>query len=120
VPKIVEHFARREPVIELGNIDVARDFSDVRYVASAYEALLNCDASAQTVNICTGTPYTLREIVSAASNLTGHELQVRVNPAFVRPTDVKMLAGSPAKLRSLVPEVQATPFIDTLRWMLGA
>ncbi len=120
VPKIVEHFARREPSIELGNIDVARDFSDVRYVASAYEALLDSDATAETVNVCTGTPYTLREILSAASDLTGHKLQVHVNPAFVRQTDVKVLAGSPAKLRSLVPEVQAIPFIDTLRWMLAA
>jgi GDP-6-deoxy-D-talose 4-dehydrogenase len=120
VPKIVEHFARREPSIELGNIDVARDFSDVRYVASAYEALLESDATGETVNVCTGTPYTLRDILSAASDLTGHELDVRINPAFVRQTDVKMLAGSPAKLRTLVPEVESIPFMETLRWMLAA
>ena len=120
VPKIVEHFARREPSIELGNLDVARDFSDVRYVARAYQALLTSDAAGETVNVCTGTPYTLREILSAASDMTGHKLQVHVNPAFVRQTDVKVLAGSPAKLRSLVPEVQAIPFMDTLRWMLAA
>ncbi len=120
VPKIVEHFARRESAIELGNIDVARDFSDVRYVARAYQALLASDAAAETVNVCTGTPYTLREILSTASDLTGHELEIRVNPAFVRQTDVKMLAGSPAKLRSLVPAVEAIPFVDTLRWMLAA
>jgi nucleoside-diphosphate-sugar epimerase len=120
VPKIVEHFARREPSIELGKIDVARDFSDVRYVASAYEALLDSDAVAETVNVCTGTPYTLRSILSAASELTGHELEIRVNPAFVRKTDVKVLAGSPAKLHSLVPAVESIPFMDTLRWMLAA
>ncbi|WGS50612.1 GDP-mannose 4,6-dehydratase [Paraburkholderia sp. D15] len=120
VPKIVEHFARRESRIELGNIDVARDFSDVRYVASAYEALLESGAAAETVNVCTGTPYTLREILSSASELTGHELEVRVNPAFVRPTDVKMLAGSPTRLRALVPAVESIPFVDTLRWMLAA
>ncbi|WP_027210068.1 GDP-mannose 4,6-dehydratase [Burkholderia sp. WSM2232] len=120
VPKIVEHFARREPSIELGNIDIARDFSDVRYVVRAYEALLNSDATGETVNVCTGRPYTLREILSAASDLTGHKLQVNINPAFVRQTDVKVLAGSPAKLRALVPEVQAIPFMDTLRWMLAA
>ncbi|WP_027778015.1 GDP-mannose 4,6-dehydratase [Paraburkholderia caledonica] len=120
VPKIVEHFARRELSIELGNIDVARDFSDVRYVANAYEALLEAEAASETVNVCTGTPYTLRDILSAASELTGHELEIQVNPAFVRQTDVKMLAGSPAKLRSLVPEVEAIPFMDTLWWMLAA
>lgn len=120
VPKIVEHFARREPSIELGNIDVARDFSDVRYVVNAYEALLASDAAADTVNVCTGTPYTLREILAAASDLTGHELEVHINPAFVRQTDVKMLAGSPARLRTLVPAVESIPFMDTLRWMLAA
>lgn len=120
VPKIVEHFARRKPEIELGNIDVARDFSDVRYVVRAYEALLDSDAVGETVNVCTGQPYTLREILTMASELTGHELEIRVNPAFVRQTDVKMLAGSPARLRRLVPEVEAIDFRQTLEWMLAA
>jgi nucleoside-diphosphate-sugar epimerase len=120
IPKIIEHFLRREPSIELGNLDVARDFSDVRYVASVYEALLDSPIAAEAVNVCTGTPYTLRDILSMASDLTGHELEIRVNPAFVRQTDVKMLAGSPAKLRSLVPSVESIPLIDTLRWMLAS
>jgi hypothetical protein len=55
-----------------------------------------------------------------ASEITGHELDIRVNPAFVRQTDVKVLAGSPAKLRKLVPELEAIPFGDTLEWMLAA
>ncbi|MGF6264806.1 nucleoside-diphosphate-sugar epimerase [Paraburkholderia youngii] len=120
VPKIVSHFARRAASIELGNIDIARDFSDVRYVASAYEALLDSDVAAEIVNVCTGKPYSLREILTTASELTGHDIEVQVNPAFVRQTDVKMLAGSPAKLQSLVPAVESIPFIDTLRWMLAA
>lgn len=120
VPKIVEHFVRRESEISLGNIDVARDFSDVRYVARAYEALLDSVAVGETVNVCTGQPYTLREILTIASEITGHHLDIRVNPAFVRQTDVKVLAGSPAKLRRLVPGVGAIEFRETLGWMLAA
>lgn len=120
VPKIVEHFARREPQIELGNIDVARDFSDVRYVAGAYEALLASEAVSDTLNVCTGQPYTLREVLRQAAELTQHELEIKVNPAFVRQTDVKILVGSPAKLRAMVPGVEAIPFTETLRWMLAA
>lgn len=120
VPKIVEHFARREPQIELGNIDVARDFSDVRYVAGAYEALLASEAVSDTLNVCTGQPYTLREVLRQAAELTQHELEIKVNPAFVRQTDVKILVGSPAKLRAMAPGVEAIPFTETLRWMLAA
>lgn len=119
VPKIVSHFARREPVISLGNIDVARDFSDVRYVAQVYRRLLESDVAGETVNVCTGQPYTLAEILSMCSEFTGHQLKVEVNPAFVRKTDVKMLAGSPKKLHALVPDAQPIPFTETLRWMLG-
>jgi GDP-6-deoxy-D-talose 4-dehydrogenase len=119
VPKIVSHFVRREPVISLGNIDVARDFSDVRYVAQVYRALLESDVVGETVNVCSGQPYTLASILERCSELTGHQLKVEVNPAFVRKTDVKTLAGSPAKLRALVPAAKPVAFDDTLRWMLG-
>ncbi|TDN67225.1 nucleoside-diphosphate-sugar epimerase [Paraburkholderia sp. BL10I2N1] len=120
VPKIVDHFVRHEPTISLGNIDVARDFSDVRYVAGVYEALLESAAAGETVNVCTGRPYSLGQILRMASELTGHEIEVRVNPAFVRQSDVKVLAGSATKLRALVPHVEPIEFIDTLRWMLEA
>ncbi|CAG4901076.1 GDP-mannose 4,6-dehydratase [Paraburkholderia saeva] len=118
VPKIVEHFARRETSISLGNLDVARDFSDVRYVARVYQALLESAVAGETVNVCTGQPYTLKQILDMASVLTGHEVEVRVDPAFVRQSDVKVLVGSPAKLRSLVPHVEPIDFRDTLNWML--
>lgn len=120
VPKIVAHFARREARIELGNIDVARDFSDVRYVVSAYEALLESSAASETLNVCTGQPYTLREVLRQAAELTQHELEIKVNPAFVRASDVRILVGSPARLRTVVPDVEAIPFTETLRWMLAA
>lgn len=119
VPKIVSHFVRREPVISLGNIDVARDFSDVRYVAQVYRALLESDVTSEIVNVCTGQPYTLADILERCSHWTGHRINVEVNPEFVRKTDVKMLAGSPARLRALVPDAKPIAFDDTLRWMLG-
>ncbi|MGF6781080.1 GDP-mannose 4,6-dehydratase [Paraburkholderia sp. GAS334] len=118
VPKIVDHFARRETSISLGNLDIARDFSDVRYVAGVYQALLESAAVGETVNVCTGRPYTLKQILDMSAELTGHELEVHVDPAFVRQSDVKVLAGSPAKLRTLVPNVEPIEFRDTLRWML--
>lgn len=120
VPKIVSHFAQRAPVIELGNLDVERDFSDVRMVAQAYRGLLEKDCAGETVNICSGRPYSLRAILHTMQQIAGYDIDVRVNPAFVRQSEVKTLVGSPDKLRSLVANLQTIPLDDTLRWMYSA
>lgn len=117
VPKIVSHFTRRAPVIELGNIDVERDFSDVRMVAHIYRRLLECDSAGETVNICSGRPYSLRSIIDMMEALVGHRIEVRINPAFVRRTEVKTLVGSVRKLHSLAGPIEIIPLEQTLRWM---
>jgi nucleoside-diphosphate-sugar epimerase len=118
VPKIVSHFVQKRPFIELGNLDVARDFSDVRTVAQAYRHLLESDVAGETVNVCSETPYTLQQVLQMAQAASGHQLEVRVNPAFVRANEVKMLVGSAAKLRRLVPDLVSVPFSSTIEWMV--
>jgi len=120
VPKIVSHFVQRAPVIELGNLDVERDFSDVRMVAQAYRGLLEQDCAGETVNICSGRPYSLRAILDTMQEIAGYDIDVRVNPAFVRQSDVKTLVGSPDKLSSLVANLQVIPLRETLSWMYSA
>ncbi|TAM06460.1 MAG: NAD-dependent epimerase/dehydratase family protein [Paraburkholderia sp.] len=120
LPKIVSHFKRRATVIELGNLDVARDFSDVRTVAQIYRKLLETPATAgETYNVCSGRAYTLDEVLSLAREISGHDIDVRVNPAFVRAHEVKKLIGSRVKLENTIGEVSAVPLSETLRWMLG-
>ncbi|CAB3759858.1 GDP-mannose 4,6-dehydratase [Paraburkholderia solisilvae] len=119
VPKIVSHFVRKEARMELGNLDVARDFSDVRTVAQIYRALLESDAApGEVVNVCSGHPYTLQQVVQLVREASGHDLEIRVNPAFVRQNEVKMLAGSARKLQRLVPGLQPIDLRDTIRWMV--
>jgi nucleoside-diphosphate-sugar epimerase len=119
VPKIVSHFVQRAPLIELGNLDVERDFSDVRMVANVYRRLLECDCAGEIVNVCSGRPYSLRAILGMMQEIAGYEIEVRVNPAFVRQSEVKILIGSVEKLHSLVGELRITPLEETLRWMAG-
>jgi GDP-6-deoxy-D-talose 4-dehydrogenase len=121
VPKIVSHVLRRAPVIELGNLDVARDFSDVRTVVRYYTSLLECRAAAGgTFNVCSGTTYTLGQVLDMVREISGHDFEVRVNPAYVRGNEVKTLCGSLDKLISTVGKMPVIPMADTLRWMLGA
>ena len=117
VPKIVSHFVARAPVIELGNLDVERDFSDVRTVAHVYRALLQADCAGQTVNICSGQPYSLRAIIGMMEAIAGYPIEVRVNPAFVRQNEVKTLVGATDRLHGLVGVHGHIPLQATLRWM---
>lgn len=121
IPKIVAHTRRRAEIIELGNLDIARDFCDVRQVAYAYRRLLETPAAiGETVNICSGSAYTLQYVLKQAAAISGHHLDVRVNPAFVRSADVKNLFGCKTKLETLISELPPITLFDTLRWMIEA
>ncbi len=118
LPKIVGHFRRGKAVVELGNLDVWRDFSDVRAVARAYRRLLETCPAGETVNVCSGKAHSLREVIAMAEGICGRSMQVQVNPAFVRTNEVKTLCGDATKLRSIIGEWATPPLQDTLRWML--
>ena len=121
IPKIVSHVRRRAPLLELGNLEVARDFSDVRNVVQLYHRLLDSPAAVgQTFNVCSGTAYTLTEVIQMAKDISGHDFEVRVNPDFVRPNEVKRLLGNRSKLDGVVGTVAEIALQDTLRWMLEA
>lgn len=118
LPKIVAHFRRRAEVIELGNIDVWRDFSDVRAVARAYRQLIELRPIGQTFNVCSGRAHSLRDVIAIAEGITGHRVRVEVNPAFVRSNEVKRLCGDPSRLMAALPGWKTPPLEETLGWML--
>jgi nucleoside-diphosphate-sugar epimerase len=120
IPKLVSHFARRAPAIELGNLHVEREFNDVRMVCDAYLALLAHGVPGEVYNVCSGQPYTLQHVIALLSGITGHTMDVQVNPAFVRANEVHRLCGSPHQLRSCVGDLPAYDLADTLQWMLDA
>lgn len=118
VPKIVLSFKQRAPRLELGNLDIVRDFSDVRTVAQAYVQLLTAPLCSDVVNVCSGEGRALRWITEECARQTGHQLEVAVNPAFVRANEVKSLIGSPDKLHASIGALPTYDFAETLAWML--
>ena len=115
--KIVDYYRRGEKDIELGNLDVARDFSDVRMVARAYAKLLHLAPAGEVFNVCSGKSYTLQQILALMGEIAGYEIKVKVNPAFVRENEVKSLRGSNASLIEAIGSLEAIPLQETLRWM---
>lgn len=120
IPKIVDHFRRRAPEIELGNLFVKRDFGDVRSVADAYCRLALADTAPSHVNIGTGALHSIQHIVDVLTGLTGHAPVLCTNPAFVRPNDVPTLGADIALARQSLPGWSPKPIEDTLEWMLRA
>jgi GDP-6-deoxy-D-talose 4-dehydrogenase len=117
LPKIVGHFQRGERVIELGNIDVERDFSDVRRVVDAYRRLLQLAPAGGVFNVCSGRAVSLKAVIAMMEQIAGYEIEVRVNPAFVRANEVRRLQGNAARLQSVVGPLEDIPLESTLRWM---
>lgn len=118
IPKLVDHFARKADMVELGNLDVEREFNDVRFVCDAYLRLLASGQPGETYNVCSGRAVTLRSILELLPRLSGHSLQVAVNPAFVRAHEVHRLCGDPGKLLASIGPLEQPSLEDTLRWML--
>lgn len=119
VPKIVDHFRRKAELIELGNLDVARDFLDVRDVVAAYVQLLEEKTTFDVVNICAGHVVSLEQIIAMSQEITRHRMEVRVNPAFVRKNEIKRLAGDNSRLKQ-TGWTRRHSFNETLNWMLTA
>lgn len=121
IPKVIGHLKRKAPVLELGNLNVARDFSDVLDVVEAYARLLDAPAAlGQAVNVCSGTAHPLRSLLDMAFEIAGFVPEIRVNPALVRSNELLKLTGSCARLWALTGFKPAIPLRDTLRRMLEA
>lgn len=115
IPKLARHFAERAPSVALGNLDVEREFNDIQFVCDAYMGLLLHGKSGETYNVCSGHPYTLREIIGTFEAVTRHRITVEVNPAFVRRNEVHRLCGNPDKLNTLLHANGIAPNVPTLR-----
>ncbi|HEX5341211.1 MAG TPA: GDP-mannose 4,6-dehydratase [Duganella sp.] len=121
LPKIVSHFRRKAADIELGNLHVWRDFSDVRMVAASYRKLLAAPAAIGGVfNICSGHAYSLGEALDMMADIAGYKINVHVNPAFVRANEVVRLVGDNRRLVGAIGPLDIVRLADTLRWMYSA
>jgi nucleoside-diphosphate-sugar epimerase len=119
IPKIVDHFKRKTENIVLGNIQVSREFQDVRIVVKYYKNLIVNPPLHQTLNICSGISYALEDVIGICQELANHKLNIEVDPQFIRKNDAKDLKGDPTLLRSVIGEKLSDNLKDTLKWMLN-
>jgi GDP-4-dehydro-6-deoxy-D-mannose reductase len=113
---------RRAPVLSVGNLDVVRDFSDVRDVVRAYWLLLErgaCAPRPATVyNVCSGRGVRLGDLLRRLIALAGVEVEVRQDPGRIRPADIPVLVGDNARLRAATGWEPRIALDQTLRDLL--
>ena len=85
----------------MGNINIKREFNNVEFICEQYLNLLNYGINGNVYNICTGEVYSLKEIISILSSLTGHTINIKTNSKFIRKNDLDILCGDPKKLNDL-------------------
>jgi nucleoside-diphosphate-sugar epimerase len=112
---------RREPVVELGNLQTARDLVDVRDGVRIFlELLLSREAYGEIVNVCSGKPVAVRLLVERMIELSGLEVKLMSKAEYYRAADMEIFCGSIEKLRGLIGYVPEFDVSRTLQSMLDS
>jgi GDP-4-dehydro-6-deoxy-D-mannose reductase len=109
---------KREAEIEVGNLDVRRDFLDVRDVCDAYVVLLKKGRMGETYNVCSGQSYRVGDLLRELCALAGVHVAIRVDVARLRPVDTPELRGDPSKMSQHTGWTTKIPIQETLKALL--
>ena len=119
IPKIINHYKDGQRSITLGDVDIHRDFSDVRDVTDAYLSILFSDSKEKIFNVCSNTTHSISEILSFLNQECGYRMNVEQSAEFMRSNVVRFVKGDNGRLKSLGWKKNHS-FLDTLKWMLDA
>ena len=112
--------AREEvpPVLHVGNLEVERDFLDVRDVVRGYVRLMEAGETGEAYNVCSGVPCSLLGVVRRLVELSETGARLEFDESRLRPVDIPVLVGDPGRLRALGWS-PAFPLDTTLRDLLA-
>ena len=105
---------KRPPVIYVGNLEAERDFSDVRDMVRAYWMSLEHCEPGEVYNICTGHAISIEQLLKMVIAETGIDIEIKQDPARLRPSDVPLLCGDYSKFAQATGWKPEIPFQQTL------
>ncbi|MFN2111139.1 MAG: GDP-mannose 4,6-dehydratase, partial [Anaerolineae bacterium] len=109
---------KQAPVMRVGNLEPARDFTDVRDVVRAYHLALVHGTPGEVYNIASGTPRTIQSLVDQLIALATVPIHVEIDPERYRPADVPVIYGSAEKLEHDTGWKTEIPFEQTIQDVL--
>jgi GDP-4-dehydro-6-deoxy-D-mannose reductase len=110
---------KRPPVIHVGNLEAKRDFTDVRDMVRAYWLSLEKGVEGEVYNIGSGQAYSMQEVLDLLMSLSRSKMEIKVDPARLRPSDVPVLLSDSSKFRTLTGWRPMIPFKQTILDLLN-
>lgn len=105
---------QREPVLTVGNLDVSRDFLDVRDVVDAYRCLLERGVTGEVYNVSSGKEILLTDILATLVGYASCPIEIRTDQSRLRPTDSPRVCGSHEKLTAHTGWIPQREIMDVL------
>jgi GDP-4-dehydro-6-deoxy-D-mannose reductase len=105
------------PVIKVGNLEAHRDLTDVRDVARAYASLIEKGRSGDIYNVASGTARPIRAVLEGLIARAHTVVRVEPDPARMRPNDIPVIVGDPARLATVTgwaPTIGFEQMLDDL------
>ncbi|WP_405119603.1 GDP-mannose 4,6-dehydratase [Pseudomonas leptonychotis] len=105
--------------LEVGDVDVTRDFLDVRDVLQAYLALLKHGRNGEIYNVCSGVEQRVRDLIMQMANLAGVEVDLVQDPSRMRLSEQRRVMGCSKKLQKETGWKPGTSITETLQSVLS-
>lgn len=110
----------REPIIYTGNLEVKRDFTDVRDIVKGYYSLVRKGVAGEIYNIGSGKSHSIRELLYKMIRLSGRNIEIKNDPTKFRPVEIPEICADIGKIKlhiGWVPEIAIdTTLQDTLNF----
>jgi GDP-4-dehydro-6-deoxy-D-mannose reductase len=110
---------KKEPVIKVGNLEIKRDFTDVRDVVRAYLLAVKEGEAGQTYNICSGKAYSIKDMLDKLLSFAKAKIKIAQDISRMRESDIPVLQGDNSKFRKKTGWKPEIDFDKTLKDILN-
>ena len=118
IPKLVNSFKAKAEFIKLGNIDVEREFNDVRAVCKTYLGLLEKGKSSKSTIFAPAYLIRFEFNSNFIFLFTSNNMIVKFDEKLARKNELTKLVGDNSKIKALFGDVPLSNIENLLRWML--
>ena len=112
--QIAEIEKGKRTALKVGNLTAKRDFTDVRDMIKAYWLAARKCIPGEVYNICSETTVSMREVLDTLISLSTSKIEVAIDPARMRPSDVMILYGDCQKFKKETSWKSEIPLKQTL------